>query len=212
MSALPDPPLLLITDRTQTQSPLDEVAEAVLQAGGRWISLREKDWPEAEQIAWIARLKARAHRFGACILLHGTARLAAAAGADGVHLASDQDALEARARLGPQAMIGQSIHSLDEARRADPAVLTYVVAGPAFVTPSKPGYGPTLETEGLRRLVEACRVPLLALGGIETHNIALCRAAQVAGVAVMGALMRTRDPGAHMRALIAAWTRARSEP
>lgn len=207
MPALPDPPLLLITDRTQAGHALEQVACAALLGGGRWISLREKDVPAAEQIALLARLKEVAGPFGARVLIHGPAELAAAAGADGVHLAADGDARSARDRLGPQALIGQSIHDVAEAGRADPGTLDYVVAGPAFPTRSKPGYGPALEREGLRRLVGACRVPLLALGGIDAHTLPLCRAAGVAGVAVMGGVMRASDPCHEMRMLVAAWTR-----
>ena len=52
---LPDPPLLLVTDRRQARRPLPEIVAAALDAGCRWISLREKDLPEDEQVP-LARL------------------------------------------------------------------------------------------------------------------------------------------------------------
>src|SRR3954453_10370279 len=48
---LPDPPLLLITDRHQARLPLVDVVRAALAAGCRWVSVREKDLSDEDQIA-----------------------------------------------------------------------------------------------------------------------------------------------------------------
>lgn len=205
LARLPDPPVLLITDRTQARAPLPDIVAAACAGGLRWISLREKDLPEAEQKVLLAALKRAAAPFGARVLLHGSAALADAAGADGVHLPANSDAVAARALLGPEALIGQSVHSADEAVRAVPGILDYVVAGPAFLTQSKPGYGPALEAAGLARLVALCKVPLLALGGIAPANVAACRSAGVAGIAVMGGVMRAERPDEEAQSLLAAW-------
>lgn len=205
LARLPDPPVLLITDRTQARAPLAEIVAAACAGGLRWISLREKDLGEGEQIDLLAALKGAATPFGARVLLHGAAELAVAAGADGVHLPANGDAAAARALLGPEALIGQSVHGADEALRAMPGVLDYVVAGPTFLTRSKPGYGPALEAAGLARLAALCPVPLLALGGIEPSNAGLCRSAGVAGIAVMGGIMRAEQPDEEAQSLLAAW-------
>jgi thiamine-phosphate pyrophosphorylase len=48
---LPDPPLLLITDRQQALLPLADVVRAALATGCRWVSMREKDLSEVDQVA-----------------------------------------------------------------------------------------------------------------------------------------------------------------
>ena len=58
----------------------------------------------------------------------------------------------ARALLGADALIGRSIHYVAEAAALDPGLFDYAVAGPAFPTASKPGYGPALGREGLAAL------------------------------------------------------------
>ncbi|WP_029004631.1 thiamine phosphate synthase [Azorhizobium doebereinerae] len=201
---LPSPPLLLITDRTQARGDLGGILAAAFGAGLRWVSVREKDLPEAEQVALVRALLPVAHAYGARLKLHGSAALAAAAGADGVHLPAGADAAAARALLGPAALVGLSIHSEAEAAAA-PAGVSYLIAGPAFLTASKPGYGPALGPEGLARLARATARPLLALGGIDAATLAACRACGIAGAAVMGGIMRAADPAAEARALIAAW-------
>ncbi len=204
MLPLPDPPLLLVTDRAQARRPLAEVAAAALAAGCRWISLREKDLPEDEQAPLLRMLLPLAHRHGARLMLHGEAALAKLAGADGVHLPSGRDAAAARALLGRQKLIGVSIHTVTEAEAIDPQAADYAVAGPAFETPSKPGYGPEIGRKGLAEIARASRVPVLAIGGINAARVGEIIAAGCAGVAVMGGVMRAADPAREVGALIAA--------
>jgi thiamine monophosphate synthase len=100
-------------------------------------------------------------------------------------------------------VIGRSCHG-----RADLGKLSiedYITMSPVFATASKPGYGPPMHTQKLGELVAICPVPVLALGGINTaHQAASARAAGAWGVAVMGAVMRCRDPAALVADLLAA--------
>ena len=201
---IPDPPLLLVTDRRQTRRPLVEVVSAAVTAGCRWISLREKDLPEDEQALLARRLLPVVRSPGARLLIHGDAALAAQAGADGVHLAADADAAAARARLGDDKLIGISIHSVGEAAAINPVHVDYALAGPAFETPSKPGYGPEIGRKGLAEIARAAPVPVLAIGGVNALRVPELIAAGAAGVAVMGGVMRAADPATEVRGLIAA--------
>ena len=200
---LPDPPLLLVTDRAQARRPLNEIVAAAFAAGCRWLSLREKDLPEDEQVPLLRMLLPIAHRHGARLMLHGEATLAKLAGADGVHLPAGGDAAAARALLGAGKLVGVSIHTVTEAEAIDPQAADYALAGPAFETPSKPGYGPEIGRKGLAEIARAARVPVLAIGGINTARVGEVIAAGCAGIAVMGGVMRAPDPAIEVGALIA---------
>lgn len=200
---LPDPPLVLVTDRGQARRPLPAIVAAALDAGCRWVSLREKDLPEDEQIILARRFLPMARAAGARLLLHGEASLAKLAGSDGVHLPAGADAAAARALLGAQKLVGVSIHTVTEAVAVDPACVDYALAGPAFETPSKPGYGPEIGRKGLADIARAAPVPVLAIGGINAARIGELIAAGAAGVAVMGGVMRAADPAQEVRGLIA---------
>ena len=195
--------LLLVTDRKQAAGPLAGILGAAFAAGCRWASLREKDLPAEEQVRLARDLLALARRFGARLTLHGDPGLALAAGVDGVHLPAGADAGAARAALGPHKLIGISIHSAAEARRLD-RTIDYAVLGPVHETASKPGYGPALGVEGVRADRGATAVPVIAIGGITPERIADVMSAGAAGVAVMGSVMRSPDPGGRSRALLAA--------
>jgi thiamine-phosphate pyrophosphorylase len=202
-SKVPQPPLLLVTDRRQAFRPLQTVVAAAAGAGCRWVSVREKDLPADEQILLARSLLPLVRAQGGKLMLHGEASLARDAGIDGVHLSAGRDAAAARTLIGPEKILGVSIHTVTEAEQVDPACVDYALAGPAFETPSKPGYGPEIGRRGLADIARACRVPVLAIGGINAARVAEVVAGGIAGVAVMGGVMRAADPAQETRALLA---------
>jgi thiamine-phosphate pyrophosphorylase len=203
---VPDPRLLIVTDRRQARRPLPDVVAAAIKGGCRWISIREKDLPADEQVLLARSLIPLAHAQGARLTLHGDAALAVAAGVDGVHLSAGSDSAAARALLGGKKLIGISIHTATEADGVDPSSVDYVLAGPAFETASKPGYGPELGRKGLSEIARVARVPVLAIGGINTARIADLIAEGVSGVGVMGSVMRASDPERETLTLISTLT------
>ena len=205
---LPDPALLVITDRGQAGAPLTEIADALFQAGVRWLMLREKDLDAAARRDLLRDLVARGAPFGAAVTVNGDLAAAQAAGAAGVHLpaggALGDRLAEARRALGPGALLGASAHDLDEALASAASGADYVTLSPVFESASKPGYGPALGPAGLEATAVRLAVPAIALGGIAADNAGACLEAGAAGVAVMGAVMAAADPGAAACALLAA--------
>jgi len=200
---LPDPPLLVISDRSQATRPLIEIAEAAFRAGCRWFSLREKDLPPPERLDLLRALVALGHRVGATVIAHEDIDAVVLSGADGVHLPGGGDPTAARRRL-PAGLIGVSAHVPEEAAAQLKAGADYVTLSPIFLTASKPGYGPAV---GLAALAAASRLapgPVVALGGIGADNVAACLAAGARGIAVMGEIMRAADPEATVGRFLAA--------
>jgi thiamine-phosphate pyrophosphorylase len=202
----------VITDRHQARRPLADVMAQAFAAGCRWASMREKDLSEDDQVALARTLSPIARRHGARLTLHGDAALAREAGVDGVHLSAGSDPVAARDMLGRDKLIGVSLHSITEAESIDPAAVDYAIAGPAFETPSKPGYGPEIGRKGLSEIAAAARVPILAIGGLNATRAAEVLAVGPAGIAVMGGVMRAVDPGQEVRALLAIVASAQPRP
>lgn len=202
---IPAPPLLVVTDRRQARGALGDILQGAFAAGCRWASLREKDLPVDAQVSLFQRLRPIAREFGARLTLHGDAVRAREAGADGVHLSAGRDPATARRLLGPDALIGISVHTPDEAARLDPALIDYAVVGAVFTTPSKPGYGP-IGLSGLRTVATVSPVPVIAIGGIGPLTGQDALRAGAHGLAVMGGLMRAPDPGAEARAVLEAFS------
>ncbi|NKB57765.1 MAG: thiamine phosphate synthase [Alphaproteobacteria bacterium] len=189
------PSLLLITDRRNTALPLAEVVAQALQAGCRWIMVREKDLATAELCPIVDATVAVAKDFGATVSINNDFTAASICKVRAVHLPQGQPVAMIRRVMGPETLIGVSAHSPTEALQATADGANYITASPVFPTDSKPGYGPALEAEGLAAITAAVSVPVLALGGVTSENAGACIEAGAAGVAVMGSVMRSETPG-----------------
>jgi thiamine-phosphate pyrophosphorylase len=207
-SRLPDPPLLVVTDRRSARGHLEDIAEAAFRGGARWIMLREKDLPTETQAELAARLLQVAAPFEAKVVVNGDWRAASLAKAHGVHLQAGAPVKRARRKLGDAALIGVSAHSIAEAEAAQAAGADYVTLSPIFLTPSKPGYGPALGEQGMRDAAARLTIPLIALAGVTDANADLCLAAGAAGVAMMGSVMRASDPAAVVACTLGAMAKA----
>lgn len=187
------PRLLVLTDRTQCaavgRTLVDTVAAAV-RAGAPAILLREKDLPRAERRDVAATLAEVTTTHGARLLVASDPDLAIEVGAAGVHLASRDPAPDTDGLL-----LGRSCHDAVEVAGAVADGVDYVTVSPVAATPSKPGYGPALGTQGVAaQAAAAAPVPVLALGGVTPANTLEMLHAGAHGVAVMGAVMGAVDP------------------
>jgi thiamine-phosphate pyrophosphorylase len=209
---LPDPPVLVITDRRQARMPLEGVAEAVFAGGCRWLSLREKDLDGETRQSLLRRLVGLGRAFGALVMVHEDLEAALAAAAAGLHLPSSGAVLEARRRLGGGALIGRSAHDQSEVWATSACGADYATLSPIFASASKPGYGPPLGLAGLASVAAATNLAIIAQGGIDETNAAACLRAGAAGIAVMGRAMVAADPARFMAALIKTLPRGLAAP
>jgi thiamine-phosphate pyrophosphorylase len=158
---------------------------AAVAAGLELIQLREKRLTARVLFELAEQSAALTYGSETRLLVNDRADVAAAAGADGVHLTTQSiDAATIRRTFGEDFMIGVSTHSLAEAEVANEAGADFVVFGPVFATPSKENYGlPTGlgKLEGVAK--ELAPFPVLALGGVDVMNACECLQAGASGIA-----------------------------
>lgn len=149
------------------------------------------------------RFVALARPAEAQVFVSGRADIARAIGAHGVQL-SDADLApdDARRVLGT-GLVGRSVHSSDEARRARDEGADFVILGHVFETPSHAGQPPV----GLESVTQAARdgIAVVAIGGITAANVGRARDAGAWGVAAIRALWHAGDPATAARELLAPW-------
>lgn len=180
------------------------MVEGIFAGGCRWISLREYDLPPPERLRLLYRLVTVGERWKAMVSIHEDYDAALAAGAKGVHMPRNGSVQKARQFLGGTAVIGVSAHDRNEAERAVALGADYVTLSPIFASRSKPGYGPTIGFDELSAIAKTLPIPVYALGGVDASNAGKCLEAGAAGIAVMGAAMRSAHPEAAVRGLVAA--------
>lgn len=160
--------------------------------------------PRADTLALGRALREITRAHDAAFLVNDSIELAAALRADGVHLGQDDAPVRAaRAALGPAAIVGVSAGTPAEAARAVADGADYVGVGAVFATATKADAGAAIGPAGLERVVAAVRgrVPVIAIGGIDAANAALCARAGADGVAVVSAVMGADRPAEAAAAL-----------
>lgn len=168
-----------------------QVRHAV-DAGIDLIQVRERDLEAGELAALVTELLAVTRDTPTRIVVNDRIDVALACGADGVHLRGDSIPIHAARRLAPAGfLIGRSVHGVDEAIGAVGA--DYLIAGTVFPSASKPAQAPLLGIEGLRSIVKAVDLPVLAIGGITGERIGEVAAAGAAGFAAIGLFMASRS-------------------
>jgi len=151
---------------------------------------------------WLAPVLART---SVPLLLNDDVEAAHLAEADGVHVGpNDCHPAEARSLLGPNALLGWSIHNLGQLADTEAlAACDYLVASPVWVTPTKTDTTPPLGLEGVRALRAAMpdHLPLVGIGGITAANAGEVIRAGADGVAVVSAIWSAPDPAGAARRL-----------
>ena len=180
-------------DRAPHLAPVDQV-RAALMGGATFIQYRRKhfsaaDFPEAAAIRDLCRVNR------VPFVVNDHLLLAKAVGADGVHLGQDDEPpAVAREVLGPRAIVGVSISDLNELARTDLAPCDYVGSGPIFATGTKADAKPVRGLAGLKAIVDAVSMPVVAIGGIDAGRASGCFQQGAAGVAVISAVSRAPHP------------------
>ena len=174
----------LVTDRRRA----DPVMQARLGAevGIDLIQVRERDLGAAALATIVTRVLEAVRGTRTRVVVNDRLDVAIACGAHGVHLRSDSIPVLAARSLAPRRfLIGRSVHVVGEASRAATGA-DYLIAGTVFATSSKPDVTPLLGIDGLRAVVHAVTVPVLAIGGVTTGRLDAIAGAGAGGIAGIG--------------------------
>lgn len=165
-------------------------------AGGvRLVQLREKDLPIRELLNLACQMRALTSRYRARLLINDRIDICLSVEADGIHLRSNRLPIPVVRRiLGSHKLIGVSTHSLEEARQAEAEGADFIVLGPIYETRSKLAFGAPLGLEALRAVGKFIKIPLLALGGIQRHQVREVIGAGADGIALISAILTSENP------------------
>ncbi len=126
--------------------------------------------------------------------------------AKGIQLASHSLGVIDAHRVAPDVPLGSSIHSVEEARKAEADGAAWCVAGTVFETPSHPDAKPG-RVAFVEQLAAAISIPIVAIGGIDPSDVSALVAAGAHGIAIIrgagwGLIDRglsDEDPARHTR-------------
>ena len=198
--------LYLILDPAVAGScSLVDLVQTALDAGVRLFQLRMKTPDTRKFYDLAAALGLLVRKGGGTFIVNDRCDVAAAVGADGVHLGQEDLPLaDARAILGPGKLIGISTHNLVQATEAEAGGADYIGFGPIFPTTTKENPDPVVSVSGLHEVRTKVRIPIVAIGGITSKNAADVRAAGADCCAVISAVLSAPDPAKAMAELVKA--------
>ena len=185
-----------------------EGAEMALRGGCKWVQLRMKDATDNKFLSIGRKVAALCRSYNATFLLDDRVHLVAELGADGVHLGkNDMPISEARRILGNEKIIGGTANTFADVQHLVAQWADYIGCGPFRYTPTKRNLAPILGLEGYRNILKQMQqaginLPLIAIGGIVSTDIATLRDIGVSGIAVSGAVLGAADPIKEMKKLI----------
>ncbi|WP_279160839.1 thiamine phosphate synthase [Thomasclavelia cocleata] len=186
--------LYLVTDRKWLNGHklTDDLEKAIL-GGVTIIQLREKNLSNEEFISIAKDVKKVCQKYHIPLIINDNLEVALAINSDGIHIGqNDIPASIVRKQIGPDKILGVSVHNLKEAFQAKIDGADYVGVGAIFSTETK-NDATNVTLDSLKKICDNIDLPVVAIGGINLDNISKLKDINIAGIAVVSAIMKAND-------------------
>lgn len=186
--------LYAVTDRTWLNGQsLSFQVEQALKGGISCVQLREKELSYNDFLNQALELKQVCKNYDVPFIINDDVEIAVKCNADGIHVGqSDMDAYDVRSKIGRDMILGVSVHSVSEALTAQEKGADYLGVGAMFSTSTKLDAN-DVSFETLSDICKAVSIPVVAIGGIQKHNIKELAGTGVDGVALISAIFASED-------------------
>lgn len=164
-----------------------------LAGGATFVQLREKHMSTDELVEEAKTILPICREARVPFLIDDDVEAARLVGADGVHVGqSDTACAEARRILGPDAIVGVSAQTVEQAVAAEQAGADYLGVGALIPTPTKPD-AVDVTPEELARICRAVGIPVVGIGGLHLSTVDILDGTGAAGAAVVSAIFAAED-------------------
>jgi thiamine-phosphate pyrophosphorylase len=186
--------LYLCTDRKiMTANTMEEAVEEAIQGGCTVIQLREKQASSLDFYETACRVKKVTDAYQVPLIINDRVDIAMAVNADGVHIGqSDLPAAVVRKMLGEDIILGVSVATLDQARKAKADGADYLGVGAMYATDTKTD-ACIVTMETLKEIREAVDIPIVVIGGINLNTAKNFVNCGINGIAVVSAILAQSD-------------------
>lgn len=194
--------LYLVTDPQlcASRGVIDTVRCAV-SGGVSMVQLRDKSAQTHERVELARAIKKALSGSGVPLVINDDVDAAVAADVDGAHIGQgDLTPAQARARLGPNKILGLSCETVQTVQAADPSIVDYLGLGPVFGTATKTDHAAPIGFDGLACLVALSSLPAVAIGGLKAEHASAVLKSGADGLAVVSAICGQPDVAAAARA------------
>ena len=195
--------LYLVTNRYQDslESFLEKV-ETACRSGVTIVQLREKNLTTNQYYQLAKQVKEITDAYQVPLIIDDRLDVCLAVDAAGLHIGDDELPVSvARQVLGPEKILGVTAKTVKRALEAEEGGANYLGTGAIFPTTTKENAPITLIST-LKTICQRVAIPVVAIGGLTSENIAQLIGTGIAGVAVVRDLMQAEDVEAKTQAFL----------
>lgn len=191
--------LYLLIDAGGSADDFAATVRSLVAAGVDAIQLRDKQLDDRPLLERARTLRELTRASRTLFIMNDRPDLAVLSEADGVHVGQEELTVkDARTIVGPDALVGVSTHSVQQARQAVLDGANYIGVGPTFPSGTKKfEHFPGLDL--VREVAREIRLPAFAIGGITPENVSGVMACGMGRVAVSGCITKAADPSQAVR-------------
>ena len=186
--------LYLVTNRYQDslQSFLEKI-ETACRSGVTIVQLREKNLTTNQYYQLAKEVKEITDAYQVPLIIDDRLDVCLAVDAAGLHIGDDELPVSvARQVLGSDKILGVTAKTVKRALEAEESGADYLGTGAIFPTTTKENAPITLIST-LKIICQRVAIPVVAIGGLTSENIAQLIGTGIAGVAVVRDLMQAED-------------------
>jgi len=167
--------------------------EDAIRGGVSFIQIREKDRSTRDFLEIAQRVKQIAKINNIPLVINDRVDIALSVDADGIHLGQeDMPCSKARELLGPNKIIGVSVHNLEEANQAKLDGANYLGVGAMFKSKTKPE-AQIVDFDTLNKIRNKIDLPIVVIGGINKSTIPLFKEIKVDGFAMISPILKSNN-------------------
>ena len=186
--------LYLVTnsDNKTNEEFLNIIEESIL-GGVTVVQIREKKIPTRDFYNLAIEVKKITDNYGVPLIVNDRIDVALSIDAAGVHVGqSDLPADVVRTIIGEDKILGVSAATIEEMKKAEEDGADYIGTGAIFPTQTKDA--DCIAIDYLKKLVDAVKIPVIAIGGLNKNNITSLANTNIKGISVVSAIMDSNNP------------------
>ena len=187
--------LYVVTDESLSKGRSNvEIARLAYEGGADVVQLRMKNATKEDMLRDALKIKEIADDYNKFFIVNDNLEVAKESDADGVHLGQGDAPLEdALEYVGYDKIVGISVTTVEEARKAEAGGAAYVGVGSIFATSTKPDAVQSLGLDAIYKISREVDIPIVAIGGINMGNIQSVIKAGADCAAVVSAVVAQDD-------------------
>ena len=170
-----------------------KLALKLINDGATILQLRGEKELKTKELIEIGRIiKEKIKKKKVKLIINDRVDVCLAIAADGVHLGKDDMPVRlAREILGEEKIIGKTIRSLKELKKAEKEGANYAACGAIFPSKTKKE-AKVVGIKTLKEIIKKSKIPIVAIGGIDLTNVRKVLKAKPAGIAFISAIKETK--------------------